>query len=124
MNFEDILDKANVKEFIAIVAGLVGENVIDKVTANMDEKQRDLVKVVVGLGGAFAMNELAERNPDYAELLGLAGLGLTALGAKPVAKRIEIQVSQAVGQPVVVREPVAVSSSGIPSTPKKSVVSI
>ena len=123
MNFgiDEILDKANVKEFIAIAAGLVGSNVVDKITANMDAKQRDLVKVAVGLAGAFAANEFAERNPDYAELLGLLGLGLTTVGAEPVANRIKIEVSKAAG--VETEYPIVVASyteQGIETPPKLS----
>lgn len=103
MKVEEILDKANVKEFIAIVGGNVGGKLLNNVIAKLEPKQRDIVKVAGGLIGAYVMNELAERNPDYAEYLSLAGLAFTAIAAQPVADRISLEVSKATGTPIVVR---------------------
>lgn len=103
VDIEEIVDKANVKEFVAIVAGLVGSKVADSVLANMDAKQRDLVKVGAGLVGTYLMNDMAAKNPKYGEFLALGGLAMTAFAAKPVADRVSLEVAKKVGMPVVVR---------------------
>ena len=103
VDIEEIVDKANVKEFVAIVAGLVGSKLADNVLVNMEPKQRDLVKVGAGLVGTYFMNDMAAKNPRYGEFLALGGLALTAFAAKPVADRVSVEVSKKVGMPIVVK---------------------
>jgi len=103
VDIEEIISKANIKEFVAVTAGLVASKLSNNVLPIKDEKQRDLAKVAIGLGGAYIANELAERSPKYGEFAALAGLAATAFAADPVADRVTIEVSKNVGVPVVVR---------------------
>jgi len=108
VDIEEIIDKANVKEFLAVTVGLVGSKIADGLMVSMDAKQRDLIKVGVGLGGAFVANDFAEKSPKYGEILALGGLAATAFGAKPVADRVSVEVSKRTGTPIVVQKPVSV----------------
>ena len=108
MRLEDIVDKLNIKELIAITAGMVGARMGDQLFAGIDPKYRDLAKVGVGLGATYVLNEMSERNPEYGELLALVGLATTTFAATPIANRITIEVSKAVGTPVVVKAPAEV----------------
>lgn len=129
VNIGELIDKANVKEYIAITGGLVLSRVVDAFTANMDAKQRDIAKAVGGLVATYLLNEMSERYPEYSEMLQLAGLATTAMGATPVANRISVQVSKFVGAPVVIAKQAEVKKESTPSpcaakATKASVMSI
>ena len=102
VDLKELIDKINVKEFIAITAGLVGSKLVDVVAPNVDPKQRLLIKIGGGLAATYLLNDMAEKYPEYSEWAALAGLATTALAAKPVADRITVEVSKRVGAPVVV----------------------
>jgi len=132
VDFEKMINKMNVKEVLAIVAGGTGGKFLDNALSNFitDTNQRAIAKVVVGLLGAYAMNELAERYTDYAEILALAGLGFSAVAAEPITERVTAEVASATNTPVVVvskmveaqGKPISVPAAAKPSA--KGAVSI
>jgi len=108
MDLEGVIDKLNVKEFVAIVAGLVASRMANSV---LPADKKDIIKVGAGFAGSFVANELATRSPKYAVPISLVGLGLTAFAADPVADRVTIEVSKSVGAPIVVKaNPVVVEA--------------
>jgi len=121
----DVVDKANVKEFIAIIAGNVLGTAADSVLVNrLDDNQRLLVKTLGGLAATYGINRYAEGQPRYSELLGLAGLATTAMAAQEPSRRVSIEVSKKLGKPVVIASRPAVTrvSRGVdvgPSVVKK-----
>lgn len=129
VNFDEIIDKANVKEFIAIVGGLVASKVIDSAMAKFDPDKRDAIKALGALGVTYFINDMAEKQPDKAELLGLAGLLTTTVGAVPVANRVSLQVLKFTGSPIKIvasssnpnPQPVNVSASINPNPQPVSV---
>ena len=106
---EDVIDKVNLKEFIAIFAGNVAGTAIDSISAGrLDSNQLLAVKTVGGFAATYLLNTYAERQPGYSELIGLAGLATTALAAQEPSRRVSIEVSKRLGKPVVVAsKPVA-----------------
>ena len=100
MKLEEIVDRANVKEFITIAGGIVASKVIDSAMANFDTNKRDAIKALGALGATYFINDMAEKQPDKAELLGLAGLLTTTVGAVPVANRVSIEVAKFTGSPI------------------------
>ena len=106
----DVMDKANVKEFVAfsVAMGLVKKAVnyvVDRIRPNATGWERAAVQALVGEGFAYLFNELAERYPAYREYLELAGLTATAVAAMPIAEQIEAAIPSIAGvaKPVVVR---------------------
>jgi hypothetical protein len=99
----EIIDKANIKEFIAIIAGNIAGTAADSVLVNsLDSNQILAVKTLGGLAATYAINTYAEREPGYSELLGLAGLAATAFAAQEPSRRVSVEVSKKLGKPVVV----------------------
>jgi len=113
MDFEELANKANVKEFVAIAGGMVASNFVrDFVTKRLpdvDPLLRDAGVALGALGLTYFINEQAVKSPERAELLGLIGLATTTLGAVPVANRVTIQVAKATSKPIVVEKNVRVS---------------
>ena len=98
----DIVDKANLKEFIAIILGNVSGSAADSLLAGkLDSNQLLLAKTLGGLAATYGLNSYAETS-GYPELLNLAGLATTAFAAHEPSKRVSIQVSKSLGKPVVV----------------------
>jgi len=104
MDIKKMVDKANVKETVAIVLGNTGARLADNLIERFiqDENQKTAAKVGLGLIGAYAFNELAEKYPDYGEIFALAGLAASAVAAQPISDRLTAEVSAAVGSPVLV----------------------
>ncbi len=108
VSIEEIIDKANVKELIALVLGNVGARYLNNFLADKitDANQRAVVNVLIGLGGSYVANELASKNPDYAEIMTLAGLAATAVAAQPISDtisdRLTAEIAAATGKPVIV----------------------
>ena len=118
VDVKEIVDKANIKEVVVLVLGDAGEIALDNVLSNFitDENQKTIAKVAIGLGGAYAMNELAESNRDWAEILALAGLGFSAIAAKPIAQRVAGGMAAAArAKPVVVKQSVSSSPKPVPA---------
>ena len=118
VDVKEIVDKMNIKEVVVLVLGDAGEIALDNVLSNFitDENQKTIAKVAIGLGGAYAMNELAESNREWADILALAGLGFSAIAAKSIAQRVTgIIMTAAKAKPVVVTQKVS-------SSPKPAVV--
>lgn len=127
VSFDEIIDKANVKELIAIVLGMVGSRVIDGLAANVDSRTRDIAKFVGGEVATYFLNDMAEKNPDKAELLGLAGLVTTTIAATPIANRLSVTVAKYTGTPIKIvasknPEPAVVENR--PANAKASIVSV
>lgn len=100
-----VLDNANVKEFAAIVGGNVLGNLYDSAAKDLDRNQRDGLKVVLGLGGAYFTNQYvagAVRPGGETELMSYGGLALTAMAAQAPSQRVNIEISKKLGKPVVV----------------------
>lgn len=104
VSIEEIIDKANVKELIALVLGNTGARYLNNFLAGKitDANQRAVVNVLIGLGGSYVANELASKNPDYADIMALAGLAATAVAAQPISDRLTAEIAAATGKPVVV----------------------
>ena len=125
VDFSEILDKINGKEFIAITGGIVFSRIADNLMANMEPSKRDLVKVGGGLAATYLFNDMAEKNPENAEILGLLGLAATTVYATPVANRISIEVAKMTKAPVeVVASKVPQSASAGERVRRASVASI
>lgn len=114
-----IIDKANVKELVALAlggtAGRFLNNAISKFIT--DENQKTLARVAIGLVGAYVANDFAEKNPRYAEVLSLAGLAATAIAAQPIEERLTAEVSAATGSPIKI-----VASSSNPNPQPVNVI--
>jgi len=104
MDIGKIVDKANVKETVALVIGNTGARYVDNLVGSFiqDESQKTIAKVGLGLLGAYAFNELAERYPDYGEIFALAGLAASAVAAQPISDKLTAEIAAATGEPVVV----------------------
>jgi len=104
MDIGKIVDKANVKETVALVIGNTGARYVDNLVGSFiqDENQKTIAKVGLGLLGAYAFNELAERYPDYGEIFALAGLAASAVAAQPISDKLTAEIAAATGEPVVV----------------------
>ena len=104
MDIGKIVDKANVKETVALVIGNTGAKYVDNLVGSFiqDENQKTIAKVGLGLLGAYAFNELAERYPDYGEIFALAGLAASAVAAQPISDKLTAEIAAATGEPVVV----------------------
>ena len=104
MDIGKIVDKANVKETVALVIGNTGAKYVDNLVGSFiqDESQKTIAKVGLGLLGAYAFNELAERYPDYGEIFALAGLAASAVAAQPISDKLTAEIAAATGEPVVV----------------------
>jgi len=104
MDVGKIVDKANVKETVALVIGNTGARYVDNLVGSFiqDESQKTIAKVGLGLLGAYAFNELAERYPDYGEIFALAGLAASAVAAQPISDKLTAEIAAATGEPVVV----------------------
>jgi len=105
VDVKEIVDKMNVKEVIALVAGNTGGKYLNNVIGGLlkDENQRAVAKVAVGLLGSYAMNEIAERAPEYGEIAALAGLAFSAIAAQPISEKLTAEIAAATGTPIVVR---------------------
>lgn len=104
MDIKKMVDKANVKETVALVIGNTGARYADNLIGRFiqDENQKIVAKVGAGLIGAYVFNELAERYPDYSEIFALAGLTASAVAAQPISDKLTAEIAAATGEPVVV----------------------
>ena len=124
VSFDEIIDKANVKELIAMVVGLVGSRMADGLLSGYDAKTRDIIKVGGGLVATYFLNDMAGKYPGREELTALAGLAATAFAAAPIAGRISIQVARSTGMPIRVtgKSPSANPPQSVAATARKSAV--
>lgn len=115
MDIEEIVNDINLKEALAIAAGLVvGRRVpslISKVTT--DPKLQRVGQVAVGLGGSYLANYLAKQSFATGKsglLLSYAGLAASAVAAQPIADTVDEAISQinVGGVRVIRKQPVRV----------------
>ena len=99
-----IVEKANIKEFVALVAGGVAGKLIGAVVDKMqiDQNQKTLAKVGIGLAGAYLFNDLAEKYVGSAELFSMLSLAMTAVAAQPVTERLNVEISALTKTPIVI----------------------
>ena len=104
MDIKKVINKANIKETVVLVIGNTSARYADNLINRFiqDENQRAAAKVGIGLVGAYAFNELAERYPRYSEAFALAGLAMSAIAAQPISDKLTEEIAAATGTPLVV----------------------